>query len=242
MRSRSLAFALAIVLAAAVTASAAPFSTFNSGRPLTPALGLTDIQTRLDAIYGGAGLVDALNGQSNAGAWYLPGNTPNGTLPVLQFQSGAFANDVAFGIWSGSDDTAIATEEIFTAGASPYAMASLFWTDPFTLTISGGPGVNSRTVNTINRYGFGFYISSPESPTGKWFSADALNGGAPQMLAYSGPGGRWSFFFEDLAQQDNYIDLVVSSESIMPVPEPASMLLFGTGLVGLGRAWKKRRQ
>ena len=35
--------------------------------------------------------------------------------------------------------------------------------------------------------------------------------------------------------------LIVITTNAEPIPEPGSMILLGTGLLGLGRAWKKRR-
>ena len=79
------------------------------------------------------------------------------------------------------------------------------------------------------------------NPTGRFDLPDLGTGytnlpgvslGIVDYLIFDGIGGSGGFVLDNL-------DL--SSETGPPIPEPGSMLLLGTGLVGMGRAWRKRR-
>lgn len=109
---------------------------------------------------------------------------------------------------------------------------------------------------------FGYYINVANTQN-TYFSNSSLNeNGTDHMLAYRGVGElvdldgtgtkfgastwtdeEWILAFEDLYNggDNNFTDLVVMVESVQPVPEPATMFLLGTGIIGLAGARRKKK-
>ena len=105
---------------------------------------------------------------------------------------------------------------------------------------------------------FGYYLGDAAGPV--FYSDTSLNGDtSDHMLAYQGTGdtiqlpniapGTWTANEYALAWEDvlfpgadgDYNDMVLMVESVEPVPVPAAVWLFGSGLIGLvGIARRKK--
>ncbi|MGQ9592152.1 MAG: PEP-CTERM sorting domain-containing protein [Planctomycetota bacterium] len=239
---------------ASESALSAPINPFNvRPQPVGTAPGSEpQLQDILDDIYG-PGAVDAYSDQQTAGIWQLPGGGYGATAPIIQVEAAGYANSNVFGIWTGWDTNGpITTVPIFLGSAGPGTTATLKWAagDPSTLIVEGGSGVNTGIYPGIYRYWFGFYLDGPGTSggtSGKFWTADQLNpGGWAAAYAYVGTGNRWTVAFEDQnynagVGDNDHNDMVLTIESIVPVPEPLTVFLLGGGIVSAALLRRRKR-
>lgn len=203
--------------------------------PVIPDDGGAALQTIFDAKYG-AGAIDAINDQVSMPFGFY---NPIGSFATLATFSYEANGQYAFGIYSLNNPSQLA--EIFGIDDTAQAMAQIIvdGTDSLVIqTWNAGSMFFDIDPYSFSGLAFGFYAA--EGAYGSYsnirYSDPALNNGEINMLAFQ-PSGAVNWVFATEMNDDGgarFDEVVAAAESIAPVPEPGTMALFGTGLIGIG--------
>jgi hypothetical protein len=232
-----------ILLLVAASTSFGAVVLMNENRPLT--LGVGDPPALFGA--GGAlfGMADPTQLKFDYFTPAMPGPTLAGAEFSLQFEVAGNKDVNQVSLYSFADPTKELV--IFTGGNSPTTIRNVefSWNGSAWNLISYNSGGTIDT-ETFATTAFGFVLQNTASGA-KFYGDDEMNGGnAPQMLVFNSIGaagaGFW-FAFEDVpysGADGDFNDLVFHGQSINPVPEPGTMMLLGSGLVGLA-SWGRKK-
>jgi len=197
---------------------------------------LSSLQTLLDGVYG-AGLFD-VNIQETAAIFQPSVAGPTSSSFLILLEVAGWLDINTFGIYSYSDPSKML--QVFSGPNGQGDSAAVTFQ-------SGWVQLGSDDSTRILNFGtnFGYYITT--GAPGTWYSEDDKNpGGWAQMLIYAFPGvpNEYIIACEDqnrnIFSDNDFNDMIIKASEVKPVPEPATMLLLGSGLIGLAGFARRR--